>query len=106
MIACEEHSIAIEKNLVAARVSGRGDELEIVIDPQGSRSGNDALDATRCGAVPLVHDARAMEMRGKFGMVGDIIAVREKHEMDAAHLLDVICQGIVEPRGIDQDVAS
>ena len=37
MIAREQHFIAIEKNLVAARVSGRGDEQEIVVDPQGSR---------------------------------------------------------------------
>ena len=51
MIACEQHFIAIEKKLVAARVSGRGDELEIVVDPQGSRSRDDALDAARGGAV-------------------------------------------------------
>ena len=50
MVASEEHFVAIEKNLVAARVTGRGDELKIGIDPQGSRSGDDALDASRCGA--------------------------------------------------------
>ena len=106
MIPGEQHFVAIEKNLVAARVARRGDELEIIVDPHGSRPRNDALDAARGGAVRFVHHARAMEMRGKFGVVGDIVAVREEHEIDAAHLLDAFYQRIVEARRIDQDVAA
>ena len=72
----------------------------------GARSGDDALDAARRGAVAFVHDARAMEMRGKFGVVGDVVAVREQHQIHAAHFFDAFHQGSVEARGIDQDVAA
>src|ERR1700692_173782 len=106
MVPCEQYFIAVEKKLVAAGMSGRGDELEIIIDLQESHTCDNSLDAARCGAVSLVHDARAMEMRGEFGVVGDVIAMREKHEIDAAHLLDAFYAGIVEPRRIDQDVAA
>ena len=54
----------------------------------------------------LVHDARAMEMRGKFGVVGDVVAVREEHEIDAAHFLDAFHERIVETRRIDEDISA
>ena len=98
MIPGEQDFLAIEKYLMAARVSGRGDELEIAVDPQGSRSCDDALDAAGCSAVRFVHDTGAMEVRGKFGVIGDIVAVREEHEIYAAHFLDALCEGIVEAR--------
>jgi len=45
-------------------------------------------------------------MRGEFGVVGDVIAVREEHEIDAAHFLDAFREGIVETRRIDEDVSA
>ena len=33
MISGEQHFIAVEKNLVAARVAGSGDQQEFVVDP-------------------------------------------------------------------------
>jgi hypothetical protein len=106
MVPCEKHFIAIQKNLVAARVSGRGDELEIVVDTHRSRPRNDALDAARRGAVRLMHDAGAMEVRSKFGVVRNIIAMREEHKIYAAHFLDAFRERIVETRRIDEDVAA
>ncbi len=44
------------------------------------------------GAVPFVHHTRAMEMRGKLGVVRNIITVRKEHEVHSAHLLDAFYQ--------------
>ena len=90
VVACEENFISIKKNLVAARVSRSGDELQIGVNWQGSRSGDDALDASRRGGFRFVQDSRAMEVGRKFCVVGNIVAMREQHELNAAHFLHAL----------------
>ena len=92
MIPREEHFVAIEQHLVAARVSRRGDEQNIIIELQRVYSRGHALDAERRGVISLVHHARAPKMRRKLDVVRDVVAVREKHQAHAAHLLDALHQ--------------
>src|SRR5689334_20344933 len=98
MIAGEQYFIAIVKNLMSARMSGCGDELKITVDTHRRCSRDDALDAASGGALRFMHDARATEMRGEFGVVRNVIAVRKKHEIHTAHFFDTPDQGIVETR--------
>src|ERR1700739_785855 len=104
MIAGEQHLVTIEQNLVATRVPRGGNDLEFVIDARWIGSLDHALDASSGGALRFMHDTRAVEMRGEFRVIGDVIAMGEEHEANAAHLLDALYQRIVEARRIDQHV--
>ena len=69
---------------MASRVAGRGNEQKIGVEAHGRHARGYALDAQAGGANAVVHDARAAEMRSEAGVVGDVIAVREKHERHPA----------------------
>lgn len=106
VVAGEENFVAIEKDLMAAGVAWRGDDYELIVEADFIFAGDDVLDAEVRGSVARVHDARAMEVRGEPCVVGDVVAMREEHEIDAAHLLDALHQGRIEARGIDQNIAA
>jgi hypothetical protein len=50
------------------------------------------LDPAPRGAISLVHDAWASEVFGKFRVIGNIVLVREEHQLDSAHFLDLAHQ--------------
>jgi len=106
MISGEQNFIAIEENLVSARVPGRRDQQEIVVNSDGRRSSDDAFNASCGPAFTFVQDARAVKVRGKLGMVGDIVTMRQQHEIHAAHFLHAFYEGSVEAWRIDEDVAA
>jgi len=91
---------------MAARVSGRGDQQEILVNMHRRGSGDDPFDASRGGTFAFVQHARTVEVRCKFGVIRDVIAVRQQHEIDAAHFFHALHKWSVEARRIDKDVAA
>ena len=61
---------------------------------------------SRAAPSPSMHHARAAEVRRELRVVGDVVAMRQKHQRHAAHLLDAPDERRREPRRIDQDVAA
>ena len=47
-----------------------------------------------------------MKVRGKIDVVGNIIAVREKHQVHAAQLFNALYERRGEARGIHQHISS
>ncbi len=88
VVAGEKNFIAVEQHLVTAGMAGRGNQKQIGVERDEVFASGDALNAEPRGAIVMMHDARAMEMRGEARVVGDIVAVRKEHERDAAQLLD------------------
>ncbi len=57
-------------------------------------------------AFGFVQDTRAVKVRGKLGMVGDIVTMRQQHEIHAAHFLHAFYEGSGEAWRIDEHVAA
>jgi len=91
---------------MAARVPGSGDQHEIVVNSYGRGSGDDAFDAARGGAFSFVQDARALEVCGELGVVGNVVAVRQQHEIHAAQFFHAFYEGSIEARRIDEHVTA
>ena len=97
-------SVPIQQHLMPARVPRRRDAQQVVIQPDRLFPGDNAFDPSPCRFIAGMHDARTVEMRGELRMVRDVVAMREPHQADAAHLLETLDERRGEARRVDQDV--
>ncbi len=105
MIAREEDRVLPEQHGVAARVAGSRDGDEIVREADGVIAFESAFGrlAERRG-VPGMDDAVAAEALPERGVVGDVVAVREKQRRDAAEALEAREQRGRGARRVHEDV--
>ena len=98
MIASEEKLFSIKKDDVTARVTGCGNDQQIVIELNRIFALNYLLDAETRGAVVGVHQSFALESFVKKSVSRDVIFVRQEHLTDAAERCDSFEQLAREPR--------
>src|SRR5262249_54283339 len=106
MIAGEEKFIAIEQRHAAPRMAWHWDDQQIVVQPQRPLAVDDALDVGSSAAhVVSVKDALATKPLRVGAMLGDVVAVAQKHPAHPTLLLQTLHQRSGGPRRIDEDVS-
>jgi hypothetical protein len=106
VVAGEEDLVAVEQRGAAPGVAGDGDDQEVVGEVDRLAAARLDLDGGGVGGdVVGVQDPVAAEAAAEDVMVGDVVAVGEEHERDAAELLDALEERPGGPRRVDEDVA-
>jgi len=85
MIAGKQVAL-VQEDAVPARMAGRGDDRELGREGDGRAALDDDLCAGRGAAVAFMDDALRTEVRGEFRSIGDVVAMREKNEAQAAQV--------------------
>ena len=106
MVASEKILIAIEQDCVASRVAGCWDDQKVIIEADGVRAFNDALDTVVCRAIVFVHYA------GGLGSGSRTLRDRQRHRGVSGRLsrchpsLQSFSERFRETRGVDEHVSA
>src|SRR5689334_6466409 len=106
MVAGEEKLVVVKKHDVAARMTRRRNDEQIVIELDRFFARNHMLDAEPTRAIIGVHESFAVEFLTKQLVRGNVVFVREQHATDAAHHFDSLHELTRKTRRVDQNVAA
>src|SRR5690349_13635605 len=85
MIAGEEKLISIEQDHVSARVAWNRYREQVTIERHRIIAPNYLFDTKPSGAIVGMHHALAAKCSREPRMIGNVIAMRQKHFAHAAH---------------------
>src|SRR5215467_4453161 len=91
---------------MAARVSRRRNCHQVGVQADRVRAANDSLYTETGRAVESMHYARAAELAGEFGVIGDVVLMSEEHQVESALRGYCVCEMGVISRRVDEYVPS
>ena len=106
MVASEEKFISIKQQRMAASVAGNRDREQIAVEPGWLCSADHLFNPKSRGAIIGMHHAFTAKPFGEACMIGDIVAMGQKHCPDTAHRRDLFAELGGKPGRIYQHVAA
>ena len=106
MIAGEEILISIKQDHVSAGVTGNWNRHQIMIESDRIVAAYHVLDPKSSSAIIGVHHALAAKLFREAGMIGNVITMRQKHQVHSAGRFDLFYELRGEAWRVNQNIAA